>query len=312
MSNDNELAQTFSSHLTKQGFDIVLNDLSGYVDNKRILDCDVLIALCTKEYANKYGVDELIYYEHHSKTLSRRSRIVLYLTDDYFLSSGHDMLLHFDRIMGSFDIRADAKKMANKLRKINVEILAEREEEKQKEEAAREVAAQKVEAVKGDLSEYTKEVFERLKKNEKRNRHNAVVFYVLAIAFLGLAFVYSLLRIKQIALDTTVLQSISYIVSNVLTLAIVVALSRLAFILGKAFMTNALRNEDRIHALSFGEFFIKAYGEEASHEEVRAVFSDWNIDKGTSFHSQNASEYDPMLMNAFETIKAALLKKTEK
>jgi hypothetical protein len=123
------------------------------------------------------------------------------------------------------------------------------------------------------------------------------------MVFLGAGVIFSVLKIKQVSVDVSAIQSIEYIISNVLTLAIVIALSRLAFTLGKAFMTNALRNEDRIHAISFGEFFINAYGDEATHDEVRAVFSDWNIDKGTSFYSQSSNDFDPNVMSALNLIK---------
>lgn len=45
------------------------------------------------------------------------------------------------------------------------------------------------------------------------------------------------------------------------------------FTLAKAFMVEVIRCSDRIHAISFGIFFLDTYGSEASREEVLQAFS---------------------------------------
>ena len=93
-------------------------------------------------------------------------------------------------------------------------------------------------------------------------------------------------------------------IHNVVILTVFAALSRLSFILGKSFMVEAIRNGDRIHAISFGKFYIQAYGKQASRQEIREVLGEWNIDKGSSFHTQDAKEIDPNILGILELLKS--------
>ena len=78
------------------------------------------------------------------------------------------------------------------------------------------------------------------------------------------------------------------------------------FTLAKSFMVEAIRCTDRIHAISFGLFYISAFDEKVTRDEVMKIFSNWNIDNGaTSFRSQTSEDYDPKLHELL-----GLLKKT--
>lgn len=63
-------------------------------------------------------------------------------------------------------------------------------------------------------------------------------------------------------------------------------------------MVEALRNADRSHAISFGEFYLNAFGEDLEWKEVKEAFQHWNIDRGSSFLTQDSAQFDPKL---FET-----------
>ena len=97
------------------------------------------------------------------------------------------------------------------------------------------------------------------------------------------------------------------IVYGVICLFIVImliSLSKLLFTLAKSFMVEAIRCSDRIHAISFGKFFLDAYGAEATREEVLEAFSSWNIDNGnTSFRNQSSEDYDPKIAEIINILK---------
>ena len=77
-------------------------------------------------------------------------------------------------------------------------------------------------------------------------------------------------------------------------------------------MVEALRNADRRHAISFGEFYLRAYGANADWKEVKEAFQHWNIDKGSHFLGQNNSEFDPQIFQlAIEIAKAVSGKTSE-
>lgn len=71
-------------------------------------------------------------------------------------------------------------------------------------------------------------------------------------------------------------------------------------------MVESIRNGDRIHAIWFGKFYIRAYGKQASREEIREVLSEWNIDKGSSFSKQDAKEINPQIIDTLDVLKSLM------
>lgn len=90
----------------------------------------------------------------------------------------------------------------------------------------------------------------------------------------------------------------------VVAIALVGALARYSFILGKSYAVEGLRNSDRVHAIRFGEFYLNAFGENAKWTEVKEAFQHWNIDPGSAFIDQRVADVDPELLRA----SVALLK----
>jgi hypothetical protein len=78
-------------------------------------------------------------------------------------------------------------------------------------------------------------------------------------------------------------------------------------------MVEALRNADRRHAISFGEFYLRARGASIDWSEVKDAFQHWNIDKGSQFIGQQTSDLDPQVFAlAVDFAKVLLAKQKEK
>lgn len=194
---------------------------------------------------------------------------------------------------GTEDIEADLKKMLFELNKIRGFIISQ--QEKREKQTAK---------VNLSLNVYLGDVFKKLENKEKRNRFLAYLCYVLSVIFL-LVIVPLAYKLNSTNLDgQNMAHTIFYIVKSIASLSVLAALSRLVFILGKSFMVESIRNGDRIHAISFGRFYINAYGHVATRQEIREVLSDWNIDKGSSFYNQDAKEIDPNFYGALEILKS--------
>ena len=310
--HDKEIAQLFHRHFTESGFDVSWDGDITYGSRldklqSMILNCDVFIVIISgHSLESKYVQSEISLALGYMGTQGKP--ILPYIRTNNHIPSN---LLQYQCFMGTDDVEGDAVALTNALERILGSMFAAEETVQRTFAATREIVAEKAADVKENLSVYTDEVFKRLERNEKRDRRIALILYSLSVGFLAVATILSISKIRTITGDADILRSIEYIMSDILTLAIVVALSRLSFTLGKAFMTNAIRSGDRIHAISFGKFFIEAYGEGATREEVRAVFGEWNIDKGTSFHSQSSSDFDPNIMSALDVIKGALAAKKD-
>ena len=306
---DKTIAQMFHKTFTANGID-VLWDGNLTVGSKlsilqnMILDCDVFIVIVsTNSMQSPYVQSEISLALGYMDT--RGKPIIPYIRVENNIPQN---LLNYQCFMGTSNIELDAINLTRELEKIQGRILAEQAESDEFFVANREVIEEKAAAKERNLAQYTDDVFKRLEKSEKRDRIVAVILYGFSVLFLLVATFASIAK-PRAADNADIMQSIASIISSILTLAIVIALSRLSFTLGKAFMTNSIRSGDRLHAISFGKFFIQAYGDEATHDEVRAVFGEWNIDNGTSFHSQTSNDFDPNIMSALEVIKGALTKK---
>jgi hypothetical protein len=77
-------------------------------------------------------------------------------------------------------------------------------------------------------------------------------------------------------------------------------------------MVEALRTGDRRHAIRFGEFYLKAYGENTTWEEIKEAFQHWNIDIGSSFINQTAADVDPNILQTIVTLAKTAAGKVEK
>lgn len=163
----------------------------------------------------------------------------------------------------------------------------------------REVQARVEETAAG----YIQKSLDGLTKRENNYRRVAHAWYILAYLPLVAGAGFGILRWSSFW--DSVLQAsgqLHVIVISIALVSLLIALSRLAFLLGKSYMIESLRNADRIHAISFGKFYLEAFGENAEWSEVKEAFQHWNIDTGSSFVGQDAKDYDPELMKNLMSI----------
>jgi len=83
-----------------------------------------------------------------------------------------------------------------------------------------------------------------------------------------------------------------------LVIGLLGACAKYAFSLGKSYASEALKCSDRIHAIRFGEFYLRAFGEKTQWSELKEVFQHWNIDRSSSFSTLDASSFDPKFIES--------------
>jgi hypothetical protein len=177
-------------------------------------------------------------------------------------------------------------------------------EEEQKETIAR---------VEANAETYIRESISRLEAKEKNYRTIAYLCYLLCGVSLIVAIIFLfnkanfLLNSKE---EIKTPEQIQLGILGFVLLALIISISRFLFLIGKSFMVESLRNSDRIHAISFGEFYLKAFGNKADWNEIKEAFQHWNIDGGSSFITQSATEFDPEIFkNIIEFTKVITTKK---
>ena len=295
---DKEIARKFYDYLTNMEFDVIWDEntiITGDDFNKKLMSAlsnsDIYLPIISNNFEQSiYTKRELLAAigYNSSKDLPR---IFPYIVYGNAIPTDLSALLCF---MGTENVDKDLSGIGNQLEKLIGTIFAEQN-----------TANENVENLNISLESYLKDVFAKLEKNERTNRRLAYFSYSASVLFLILIVVFSIMKSDIYAnTELDLCSNIFISIHNVVILTVFAALSRLSFILGKSFMVEAIRNGDRIHAISFGKFYIQAYGKQASRQEIREVLGEWNIDKGSSFHTQDAKEIDPNILGILELLKS--------
>ena len=85
-----------------------------------------------------------------------------------------------------------------------------------------------------------------------------------------------------------------------------------SFTLGKSYINEALKNADRIHAISFGKFYLDAYGSTAKWEDLKEAFQYWNINSESSFSKLDTNQYDPKFIELVVELSKIISSRTDK
>lgn len=295
--NDKELASKFKTYLSEKNFEVIWDeDLLNIGDDfnlkisKALFETDILIPIISEQYQTSKFTQSELQTALGFKSIDRKPIIFPYIT---YKSNIPDEVKNISCFIGTSNIENDLEKIYTELNKINGTLLARNRE-----------TLTITKMINENLDKYLNDTLRKLKINEIKNEILAYFCYILSIMFLLLivSFISNVFVLNFS--EENILQTILYSVKNIVGLSTLAALSRLAFILGKSFMVEAIRNGDRIHAISFGKFYIKAYGRVASRQEIREVLSNWNIDSGSSFHTQDSKEIDPNVYGAVELLKS--------
>ena len=158
-------------------------------------------------------------------------------------------------------------------------------------------AAEVAERVEQNLSEYLEDAVKSQKLLESRNWIFGLLWYVLGFICLILGAMYAAFGLNGREYDEP-LQLIGIVSSSIAIVGFLGAGARYAFILAKSHINESLKNSDRLHAISFGRFYLRAYGENATWSELKEVFSNWNISRPSSFEALSASDVDPKVIDA--------------
>jgi hypothetical protein len=164
-------------------------------------------------------------------------------------------------------------------------------------QAAKKVERQAIqERIEQNASVYVEEALRSLSARESRYKRVAATRYGLGylslLAGIGVVIIYTRAALDGLANPQWPIL-IFLAIKNIIIIGLLVACSKYAFSLGKSYMNEALKNSDRSHAISFGKFYLGAYGDKATWTELKDVFQHWNIVKESSFLSIDSKDFDP-------------------
>lgn len=163
------------------------------------------------------------------------------------------------------------------------------------EEAA--AVAQRIEA---NAAEYIGEAIQSLERLETRYRFVGSAWYVAGFVALILGIAFAFISVASVAsspgrtwVDFAILS-----LKTIVIVGLLGACSKYAFVLGRSYVSEALKSADRIHAISFGKFYLRVFSSTATWPELKEVFQHWNIDRASSFASLDSSHFDPRVIES--------------
>lgn len=214
-----------------------------------------------------------------------------------------------------FAIQAPERDMARIADEID-RALASFSASKASREKKREVQMARLET---NTAKYVDDAIMSLKQSEQRDRRLANVWYaagvVALLAGIGFGFwsLHDLAPSKTAAtLDVEWLLFARALLKAVVIIGLLIAVTKYCFILGKSFMSESLKSADRVHAISYGKFYLQAFGSTADPQQLKEVFQHWNIDRPSAFATTAVEQFDPKYSEAVVEVVRAFAKAGEK
>jgi hypothetical protein len=173
------------------------------------------------------------------------------------------------------------------------------------DQAAEEVSKR----IETNAAQYVEQAIESLAANERRDRLWGLFWSGLGFGALLLGVVFGFWSLSQVsgAQDGFQWLRFSYLsLKSIIVIGLLLACSKYAFMLGKTYMNESLKSADRIHAIRFGTFYLKAYGGKTQWAELKEVFQHWNIDKASGFSVLDGGQFDPKFVEAILEVAKAV------
>jgi hypothetical protein len=167
--------------------------------------------------------------------------------------------------------------------------------------ATDEIAQEIKDKIEKTAPSYISETITDLKKGERYQRRTALFWYILGflslISGIAVAFWFSNITLSVFNGQENWSLTTFYALKSIFIIILLIASSKYSFTLAKSYMSESLKIADRIHAISFGKFYLQVFNDRLNPEEIKEIFRDWNINNQTNnFSNQSASDYDPKII----------------
>lgn len=167
----------------------------------------------------------------------------------------------------------------------------------------------RLERIGNKATQFIEPAIATLKTFESRSRIGGITWY--AIGFIALlAGIYVATQSVSTALSYVQQSWIYFSIVTLKSLGLILLLgvtSRYSFVLGQSYTSEAHKATNRLHAISFGRFYLETYGATANWTEVKDAFADWNIDRGSAFDKVEPNAIDAKLPDGFVEILRLIL-----
>jgi hypothetical protein len=180
--------------------------------------------------------------------------------------------------------------------------------------ASEEKAKEFKEKIEHTASEYITETIGGLEKREKHLRRLGFWWYFIGLISIvfgaGAAIWFSNNGWDNFQGKENWSMTTFYAIKCFLIIAMLIAASKYSFNLGKSYMGESLKVSDRVHAISYGKFYLQVFDQQINSSELKDIFRDWNINnQANAFSSTTTNDFDPKFVEKLVEIIEKVRKK---
>jgi len=297
--HNEQIASYISTNLRSKEYNIIRNDFELGTDyetniNEYIKKADIHLAIISNESLNsKYFFNEIIQSRNYS-THSRNKLFIPIFLPNIDINALPDSIRNIQGIFLKDDTVEELDNLTNKLDEAINLFLGKR--------LAKEENTEKVkEKIETSAPTYIQETLSGLTKRESNLKGFANFWYFLGFITLLLGVIAAIWfansGIKDFGDKENWSRTIFFAIKSVLIIVLLIAGSKYSFNLGKSYMNEALKVADRIHAISFGKFYLQVFEQQVEPSDIKEIFRDWNISGKSSFMELNSNDHDPMILD---------------
>lgn len=266
-----------------------------YSFKKAISGADIIIPIITQHsLTNKNFFNELVQLRNY--TIHRDDKLLIpIIAGEVNFENLPESIFSINFI--SLKNKLSDKEIAVVVKKINESINSFLGKKIASDEKAQEIK----EKIEKTAPAYISETITELNKREKYQRYTALFWYILGflalISGVGVAFWFSNITLTIFKDKENWSLTTFYALKSIFIIILLIAASKYSFTLAKSYMSESLKIADRIHAISFGKFYLQVFNDRINPEEIKEIFRDWNINnQNNNFSNQSASDYDPKII----------------
>lgn len=158
-------------------------------------------------------------------------------------------------------------------------------------------AAQRIES---NAADFIKVAIQSLEAMSKRDRLLSYLWYTIGFVALIAGVIFSGWSLYTYSAnnDVPITSLLLAAIKTLVIIGFIGACAKYAFSLGKSYSSESLKCSDRMHAIRFGEFYLRAFGSKIKWEELKDVFQHWNIDRRSAFSELESSQFDPKIIES--------------
>lgn len=266
-----------------------------YSFKKAILTSDIIIPIITSDtLKSKIFLNELVLLRNYTNHRNDKLLIPIVAGEINFKNFPESILsINFITLKNKL-LESEINEV---VKKINITINSFLGKKLATDEQAQEIKVK----IETTAPTYITETISELNKREKYQRRTARFWYVIGFISISSGIVVAL-WFSNITLSVFKGQenwslTTFYALKSIFIIILLIAASKYSFTLAKSYMSESLKIADRIHAISFGKFYLQVFNDKINPEEIKEIFRDWNINNQLNYFSnQSSSDYDPKII----------------